>query len=414
MNPKQLSIISTLSNLGLTILKLIVGLFSHSIALIAEALHSGLDIASSLITYLGISASEKPADKEHRYGHGGYEGVASFVVSLLLFLSAIWILFEAVSNLISGQHEVHFTIWGIVLMAASVVINEALARLKFKSSTEFSSLALASDAEHSRADVLSSVAVLIGLLLVKYFTLADSVLAALVALYIFYEAYSLSREAIDSLVDKADPELEEKLKEYLSRQSINYSDLKTRKIGSSSFAEIDLIFDPRVKADEITRLAKSLEQQLLVSFPELKQVSLTIESHDFSESVTRSQFGGKFRSHRRFEKLGPAKSVLPGGHQTKRIIVPLQDSNNAPDFGAAEYLVIDLDGQGKIVQKTTVVNKFYEPNSVGHGMKFAKSVSADKVIVKKIGQQAKNNLVQLGIEVEKIPADKKLEDLRYA
>lgn len=302
MNPKFLSAISVLVNIILTTLKLMVGLLSHSIALIAESLHSGLDIASSIITYFGIRTAEKPEDKEHPYGHGGYEGIASFVVSLLLFTSAVWILYEAVSNFLSGQHEAQFTIWGIGLMAFSTIINEVMARLKFASSAEYSSLALASDAEHSRADVISSAAVLFGLILVKFYPFADSLLAALVALYIFYEAYSLSREAIDSLVDKANPELEEKIRNFLSGDQIAFSDIKTRKIGSSNFAEIDLIFDPRTRAEEITSVTKSLESRLLKKFAELKQVSLSVQSLEFTESVTRPQFGAPFRFRRRLRR----------------------------------------------------------------------------------------------------------------
>ncbi len=304
MNPRFLSAISVLVNIILTTLKLIVGLFSHSIALIAESLHSGLDIVSSIITYLGIRTAEKPEDETHHYGHGGYEGIASFVVSLLLFTSAVWILYEAVSNFLTGKHEAQFTLWGIGLMAASTVINEVMARLKFKSSTENSSLALASDAEHSRADVISSVAVLFGLVLIKFYPFADSLLAALVAIYIFYEAYSLSREAIDSLVDKANPELEEKIKNFLIKEGTPFFDIKTRKIGSSSFAEIDLVFNPGAHAEEITAVTKFLESRLLKKFSELKQVSLSVQSMEFTETTTKPQLGGLFRFRRRLKRKG--------------------------------------------------------------------------------------------------------------
>lgn len=93
MNPKTLSLFSFLINLLLVIGKLTTGIISHSVALIAEAIHSLLDVVSSLIAFLGIRASDRPADKEHPYGHEKYEGVASFIVVVLLFLTGVWILY---------------------------------------------------------------------------------------------------------------------------------------------------------------------------------------------------------------------------------------------------------------------------------------------------------------------------------
>ena len=171
MTPKSVSLISTLINLGLVVLKFLVGLATRSIALMAEALHSGLDVVSSFIAYLGIRTAEKPADKRYPYGYERYEGIASLVVVFLLFITAVWILYEGITALIQKDSVAEFSIWGIVIMAASVVINEIIARLKFKIGNENSSIALVADAEHSRADVISSLAVLIGLVLIKFYPL---------------------------------------------------------------------------------------------------------------------------------------------------------------------------------------------------------------------------------------------------
>jgi cation diffusion facilitator family transporter len=411
MSPKKISILSVVSNILLTIFKFFIGFLSHSVALIAEALHSGLDIAASLITYLGVSKSEKPADKKHPYGHGGYEGIASFLIAILLFISAFLILYESISNFILHQHPAQFTIWGIFIMAISTITNEVLARLKFKSGTEFSSLAVISDAEHSQADVASSLAVLIGLFLVKYYSSADNILAILVAFYILYEAYSLSREAVGSLIDEANPELEGKIKKYLDKESVVFSDLKTRKIGASNFAEMNLFFNPETKAEEISKEIKIIQQKLLQRFPELKQVSLSVESHDFTENITRTQFGERFRFYKNIEKIGPPKPVLSKENKVRRLIVPIQGNEISPDFGAEHYLLIDLNDQNHIIQKSNVKNPFFEKNKAGHGTKFARLVSADQILVKKIGDEAKANLKRLGIEVKILEQDKTLKDL---
>ena len=302
-NPKSLSIISSLANLIMAIIKIAVGFFSQSFVLMAEGLHSIVDFASSLITFFGIKAAEKPADKEHPYGHERYESLAGLVVVALLFVSACWILFEVAKNILSGEIIAQFTILGIIIMACSAIINEIMARLKFSVGNKFSSLALVADAEHSRADVYSSLAVLAGLVLVKFYPMADSILAIIVAFYIFYEVYRLSKEIIDSLVDTANPELEEKIKKILEKNFQKFSEIKTRKIGPSNFAEISLIFDPREKMDEVTFLTKKIEEKLLNEISELKQISLSAKSHDFSQKIVRPQFGGYFRFRGKFKNF---------------------------------------------------------------------------------------------------------------
>jgi len=413
MSPKFLSLISILVNLGLASLKFIIGFFSHSIALMASALDSGLDIISSFITFVGIRTAEKPADIKHPYGHERYESLVSFVIVLLLFASAGWVLFEAAKNIVTKEEMAQFSLLGIMVMAVSVIITEIMARLKFYFGNKFSSLALVADAEHSRADVISSSAVLGGLFLVKFYPLADSFLAVFVAGYIFYQAYRLGKEAVDSLVDTANLELENKIQKFLQENNYNFESIKTRKIGPSNFAEVSLLYNPRVKIDEATALTKKIEEKLLNAFPELKQVSLLVKSHEFTENITRPRFGRFFRFHRGFEKIGPAKPFLLKG-KGKRIVVPLENDEIAPEFGASHYLIVDIDEDNKVLQKTKVKNPYFEAGGPAHGAKFIKSVSADKVMVKYIGENAKINLENLGIEVEIIDEKTKISDLKYS
>jgi cation diffusion facilitator family transporter len=308
-NPKALALFSTLVNAGLAFFKFIIGASIHSMALMADALHSGLDIISSLVTFIGIKAAQKPADKRHPYGRERYESLAGFVVVLLLFITAGWILFEAIKNILTQESMARFSLWGIILVAVTIIINEVMARLKFSLGNKFSSLALVADAEHSRADAISSIAVLMGLILIKFFPLADNVLAILVALYIFYEAYQLSKESIDSLVDVANPKLEEEIKNYLGQKRFDFSEIKTRKIGSINFAEIKIKLNPHLKVKQATSIIKNLENQLISKLPQLKQVAIIVESHDFVQSTTAPQLGRRFR-FRRGLGLGPGGECI--------------------------------------------------------------------------------------------------------
>ena len=406
MNPQVLSLLSTVINLTLAILKFVVGILTSSIALIAEALHSSLDILSSFITFLGIRISQRPANKSHPYGHYRYESIASFLVVILLVITAIWILYEAGTNILTRKTEAQFSYWGIILMIASVIVNEIMARWKYKIGNKFSSLALISDAEHTRADVLSSVAVLVGLIFIKFLPFVDSILAILVALYIFYESFHLGKETIDSLVDVSNPELEEKIQKILQENNFHFSEIKTRKIGAANFAEISLLCKPEATMAEVTALTKNLEQKLLNSLPELKQVSLLVKSHEFSETITRPRFWGRFRYRKGFHKIGPEKKGF-------RIVIPLKNREIAPEFGAPEYLIVDLDKEKKVVQKNIIRNPYWKKDEGAHGIKFLKSVSADKILTKQIGDNALQNLKALGIEVKIIEKDAKLNDLGY-
>ena len=103
MNPQLVSIISIFCNLGLGIAKLIFGFFIGSVGLIADGAHSSLDVVSSFVTFLGLKTAKKPQDKEHPYGHFRAESVAGFLVSVLLAITGIWILFEAIQRFFGGK-----------------------------------------------------------------------------------------------------------------------------------------------------------------------------------------------------------------------------------------------------------------------------------------------------------------------
>jgi predicted Fe-Mo cluster-binding NifX family protein len=268
------------------------------------------------------------------------------------------------------------------------------------------------DAEHSRADVVSSLAVLIGLILTKFYPSADSILAILVALYIFYEAIEFGRESIDSLVDKANPEIEQKIKAEIRQLRVEIKEIKTRKIGTSNFAEISLLFDSRDKASEISQKTDKIESILLDKIPELKQISINVKSHDIKRQTTKSFFfGRRFRYGfgRGIKLIGPEKPK--DKKKIKRIVIPLENNDIAPEFGSEKYLILDVDENNNIVTKEEIKNPYFETGGAGHGAKFIKSVSAEKVITKHIGELAKINLQALGIEIELTSKDDKIEKL---
>ncbi len=413
MGPKTLAAIATAVNFILAVLKIVVGWWANSIALLAEGLHSGLDILSSAITFLGIKIAQKPADEKHPYGHDKFEALASFFIVLLLAVSALGILWEAGERIFFQKEAAHFTLWGIGVMAFSTLINEAMARWKFKVGTKYASLSLISDAEHSRADVIASLGILIGLFLVKFFPLADSILAILVAFYILYESYELSKEAIDSLVDAANPELKKKIEDFLRENNFAFSEVKTRRIGPHNFAEIFLLCQAQEKMARVSKIVEDLKQKILARFPELKQVSLIVQSHHLAENVARPSFGKIFC----WSQENPFFRLPKKGW---RVVIPWdkEKDQEAREFGSPYFLVLDYDKEKKdFVLETVQKNPFYQATAApgkgrGRGGRFVKACQADKVFTSLLGENAKNNLKAQGIDFQVIPPRLSREEIK--
>lgn len=388
MNQQTVSLLSILTNLMLTAGKIILGIIFNLTALLAEGIHSGLDIISSVVAYWGIKSAQKPVDKEHPYGHYRAESLAGFVVVIFLAGSAIWILYEGIIKLFRPEEPI-LSFWALVLMAGSALLNELMARLKFFVGAKFSSPALIADGQHSRADVISSLGVFLGIFLIKFWTGADAVVAILVGIYILWEAWQLGREITDSLLDVADLEIEKKVRKIAQEQNIEISVLKSRKMGPATLADLKIQLDPRLKIEKATRITDDFQNLLISKIDKLKSVNIAVESHDFARGTVRSTFGGQFRFQRGFEPIELKKLGY-------RVIIPLADGLS-PEFGAPNFLVIDKDQKGKVLRKIKMKNKFFE-SGAGHGVKFAKAISADEVWASHIGENAQNNLRARGIK----------------
>lgn len=396
MNQQTVSLLAILVNLILTAGKVVLGIAFNLTALLAEGIHSGLDIFSSLIAFLGIKSAQKPVDKEHPYGHYRTESLAGFVVVILLALSAIWILYEGIMHLFNPEQAI-ISIWAIILMALSAIINEIMARLKFKVGHKFSSPALIVDGEHSRADVVSSLSVLIGILLIKLWVGADALVAILVGLYILWEAWRLGREITDSLLDVADPEIEEKIRVIIEGEKFDISEIKSRKMGPATLADIKIKLNPKIKIEEATRLTDNLQNTLLSKIEKLKSINITVVSHEFQRGTLRPSFSSQLKYKKGFESIELEKLGY-------RVIIPLLDGV-CTEFGAPNYLVIDKDEKGNILRKDKIKNKFYEGSS-GHGVKFAKAISADEVWASHVGENAQNNLKASDIKYQILDQEK--------
>jgi len=401
LSPKTISLISVFSNLCLGILKAVFGFLFQSIALMADGIHSTLDVFSSFITFLGLKISEKPTDEKHPYGYLRAENVAGFIVTIFLFTTGAWIVYESVERFL-GENPVVFSLSAILVIILCIIIQEIVARLKFSVGKKFQSIALIADAKHSRADVISSLGVLVGLALLKYFPFADASVALIIGLYIIFESIFIGKEITESLLDVANKEIEERIRKICLAHKIEIDSLKTRKVGNYNFAELKIKLPLKLKLDEVGKITKQLEERLFNNIPELKYVVISVEPYDVKKSTIVGFLGKKFCEEEGFEKIGPRKVG-------RRIVIPIKDNKLFDKFGSEFYLLVDIK-EGKIQRKETMKNPYFEKDSP-KGVRFVKAARADEVATPIIGPNAKQNLENFGIRIHFVNPHQPLEEI---
>lgn len=209
--------LSIMGNVLLFILKYWAGVVTGSIAIIADAWHTLSDSLSSVIVLVGAKISKKPADEDHPFGHGRADLISAFVIGILLLLVAFDFVIESYHTLRDRETSQFGTI-AIVVMIISVVLKELLAQFAYRGAQKTKSKVLKADAWHHRSDAISSLVILVGIFLGKYYWWIDGALGMAVALMIGYAAYEIIRDSIHSLLGESpEKELLDELKKICER-----------------------------------------------------------------------------------------------------------------------------------------------------------------------------------------------------
>ena len=265
--------VSIASNSLLILLKIVAGIFTGSISLIAEAVHSLMDLAAAIIAFFSVRISDKPADEEHPFGHGKAENISGVVEAILIFIAAVIIIYEAVLRIIHGKTLELLDI-GIAIMVVSIAVNVIVSRYLMKVSRKTDSLALEADAGHLTTDVLSMCGVLAGLVIVRVSRLfnvnvniLDPIVAILVSLLIIRTAYIITRKSFGGLVDVKLPENEEKkirqaITEHFGGEVVNFHKLRTRKAGSQRYIDLHLVMPRHITLEEAHYMCDHLERDM--------------------------------------------------------------------------------------------------------------------------------------------------------
>jgi len=278
--------LAVFANLLLAIGKLTIGFLAGATSVFAEGIHSAMDVLSSGIGFIGIKLAKKPVDKKHPYGHYKFEVLSGLIITIILFLTGGFIVYDSFREF-QNPSPINIGYLALGIMIISAIVNEVMARLKINYGKKENSISLLSDGVHSRVDVYTSIAVLAGLLIVKFlgFIYADSILAFLIGLYIIKESFSLGKEATDSLLDvSAGEEIEGEINKIIKKENIKISDLKTQKKGSAVTANLEIELPNNINVEEATKISNNLKGKLIKNIDLLEYVAIQIKSHDVTDS----------------------------------------------------------------------------------------------------------------------------------
>lgn len=262
---------SMLASLAMAVSKLIVGLLTGSLAIMAEAAHALLDLGAASMTWLAVRIADRPADDDHPFGHGKVESLSALAETGLLFVTAIGIVYEAVSRLRGGDHGVTVTWYALALIALSMVIDFTRARALKRVAKETGSQALEADALHFSSDILSSGAVLVGLVLTTVWPRADAVAAITVALFVMLAGYRLGRRTVDVLIDTAPEGAADRLTKLASQVPgvARVERVRTRQVGATLVAEMQIQVSRALALEQVEALRQNLNATIRAQVPDL-------------------------------------------------------------------------------------------------------------------------------------------------
>jgi cation diffusion facilitator family transporter len=257
------------SNSALILMKLVAGAVTGSIAIITEAVHSSIDLLASIVAYFSVRKADEPADESHLYGHAKAENLAAALEGALILVGAGVIVFEAVRRLVNGSDAVDNVGFGIVVIGVSTAVNVVVSSYLYRQAAIHDSPALEGDAAHLRADALTSLAVVVGLVLIEVTGVAelDSIVALMVAAAIVYAGVRIVSRSSRMLMDEAIPAEEldvvrKIIEVHCGGELAGYHKLRARRAGSARYIDVHLQFARGTSLERAHSFAHSLQAEI--------------------------------------------------------------------------------------------------------------------------------------------------------
>lgn len=280
-------------NVLLTILKGVVGFISGSKALLADAAHSASDIVGSVVVLFGIRIAMKPADKEHPYGHGKAENIASIIVALILIVVGIEIAITS-AKVFFGETPIVPGKIALIAIAISLVVKEILFQYKYRLGKKINSIALISEAWHHRSDALSSAAALLGVgatMLGAHFNISfliysDAVAGVVVSLIVIKVGYSLAKDSSLVMMEQVlSKEGSKKFEDTVAQVEgvLKTDEILARNHGHYVIIDIKVSVNPLLSVEEGHSIGKQAKKALMDSHKEVKDVLVHINPYNDSD-----------------------------------------------------------------------------------------------------------------------------------
>ncbi|ODA43107.1 cation diffusion facilitator family transporter [Desulfosporosinus sp. BG] len=278
IDKQKAALSSVFAAIFLTSMKIVVGIFTGSLGILSEALHSALDLCAAVITFFAVRFSDIPADAKHHYGHGKIESFSALIETVLLFMTCGWIIYETVEKLFFGKGvELVGIQWGVLTMSISIIVDASRVKVLKQAAKEHGSQALEADALHFSSDVWSSSVVIGGLVFVwigDYFNIpvlkyADSIAALGVALLVIKVSIKLGKETIDDLLDTAPNGMKEMIEKEISKISgvLQINEIRIRPSGAVRYININVGIDPNQSQRTVHTMVHEIRETISVKIP---------------------------------------------------------------------------------------------------------------------------------------------------
>ncbi len=252
--------------IGLIILKVVVSIISRSISIFAQAADSLLDIFSIVITFIALNMSVVPADEEHPFGHGKWEGLAAMIQAILVLGAGGFIIYSAIQRLL---HSIAIEPdEGMGVMLISIVTSFFLSRHLRRVAKATGSTAIDASARNISADVYSAAGVLLGLLMVRLtgIVLFDPIIALIMAVFVLKAGYEVIKRAVHELIDHALPKEEQEILnnclQLHNAQLVSYHAVRSRRAGNQSFIDLHMVMPRNFTVENAHDMCDHLEQEI--------------------------------------------------------------------------------------------------------------------------------------------------------
>ncbi len=267
---QQAAFSSVIAALALTGFKIIVGIMTGSLGILAEAAHSSLDLVAALVTLFAVRVSGKPPDDVHLYGHGKIENLSALFEALLLLATCAWIIYEAIQRIFLKEVHMDISIWAFLVMVVSIAIDFTRSRVLYRAAKKYGSQALEADALHFSTDIWSSGVVILGLLCVKigewipgleFLNKADAIAALGVALIVIYVSIALGIRTVHGLLDSAPPAKVEEITKLVESVPgvLNCHHVRMRHSGPHLYIDVHVLINGDLKLDEVHLITDKIE-----------------------------------------------------------------------------------------------------------------------------------------------------------